>query len=130
MALKARQIAELTAALEKRRKELIEEVRGDAAKVSGESYGELAGATPDTGDESVADLMADLGQADLGRDLGELRELEAARERLAAGTYGECIDCGSDIELERLRARPGAPRCITCQQRFEKTHAAARGGTL
>lgn len=130
MALTARQIAELTAALEKRRRVLVEEVRVDAAKVSGESYGELAGATPDTGDESVADLMADLGQADLGRDLGELRELEAARERLAAGTYGECIDCGSEIELERLRARPGAPRCITCQQRFEKTHTGERGGSL
>ncbi len=130
MALNARQIAELTAALNKRRKQLIEEVRSDAAKVQGESYAELAGATPDAGDESVADLIADLDQADMSRDLTELRELESARERLAVGTYGECIECGAGIELERLRARPGAARCFKCQQRHEKTHADGRGRSL
>lgn len=130
MPLNARQIGELTRALEARRKQLIEEVSRDAAKVQGEMYAELAGATPDTGDESVADLIADLDQADLGRDLGELRELESARGRLGAGTYGECVECGADIELERLRVRPGAARCLDCQQRFEKTHAEGRGKTL
>jgi DnaK suppressor protein len=57
------------------------------------------------------------------RDLAELRDLEAARLRLAAGTYGTCADCGGDIGYERLRANPAAQRCIACQTRHEKTFA-------
>ena len=88
-----------------------------------EQYGALAGATHDSGDESVADLLADVGQAELNRDLAELRDLEVARMRLAGGSYGICTDCGVDIGYERLRANPAAVRCVACQTRFEKTHA-------
>ncbi len=42
-------------------------------------------------------------------------ELVAARERLAAGTYGRCERCGEAIPLERLRARPASRRCVGCR---------------
>mgnify|MGYP006148091351 CR=1 FL=1 len=29
---------------------------------------------------------------------------ESARERMRAGDYGQCIDCGVDIAFERLQA--------------------------
>ena len=38
------------------------------------------------------------------------------------GSYGICSNCGQDIGFERLRANPGAERCIHCQTLFEKTH--------
>ena len=50
-------------------------------------------------------LIADLDQAELGRDVDELRGPEAARERIAKGDYGVCVDCGRDIGFER----PGLP---------------------
>lgn len=31
-----------------------------------------------------------------------------------------CCDCGDPIPTERLRARPGATRCIECQERKER----------
>ncbi|NBD23158.1 TraR/DksA C4-type zinc finger protein [Paenibacillus glycinis] len=40
-----------------------------------------------------------------------LEEVEAARERLANGTYGRCETCGEPIPFERLRAMPAAARC-------------------
>jgi DnaK suppressor protein len=43
-----------------------------------------------------------------------LAELDAARIRIAAGTYGDCTTCGQPIGDERLRAVPGTSRCITC----------------
>lgn len=43
-----------------------------------------------------------------------LREIDAARERLAAGRYGECMKCGKDIAPARLEARPVARTCIGC----------------
>ena len=65
----------------------------------------------------------DVDIADDTRDLDELRELEAARERLHQGRYGVCADCGSDIPYARLKASPGALRCEPCEERHEKTFA-------
>jgi RNA polymerase-binding protein DksA len=117
---------ELQRALRKRRAALRAEIRGDVARSREESFGELSGSVHDTGDESVADLVSDLDNAETGRDLQELREVEAALERIAAGGYGSCSSCGGPIGFERLRAQPAAARCIACQRREEKT-AVPRG---
>ena len=123
MALTTQQMDQLRGLIEARRQALIAELREDAERTQERQYGELAGPAPDSGDESVAALIADLEQAGLSRDLGELRGLEAARARLADGSYGTCIECGGDIEFERLRANPGALRCVDCQRIHEKTYA-------
>ena len=121
MALTDRQAQELRDLLETRRNALLGELREDAERARDQPYAEHAGTAPDTGDESVATLIADLEQADMTRDLDEYRALEAARERLKSGEYGICIDCGNDIGYERLKASPAALRCIQCQERHEKT---------
>jgi DnaK suppressor protein len=46
-----------------------------------------------------------------------LAELDAARARLAAGTYGVCERCGRPIAPARLAARPEARLCIDCASR-------------
>ncbi len=43
-----------------------------------------------------------------------LAEIDAAVERLDAGTYGTCERCGEAIGEERLGARPTARTCIQC----------------
>ena len=43
-----------------------------------------------------------------------LAELVAARERLVAGRYGRCEQCGDPIPDGRLRARPEARLCVSC----------------
>ena len=130
MALAREQAVELRNVIEQRRSALLNELREDVARARREQFGELAGPVPDAGDESVADLIADLDQADLSRDVDELRAIEAARERLAEGHYGECVNCGRDIDYNRLRANPAALRCIDCQRQYEKTHAVPAGPRL
>jgi RNA polymerase-binding transcription factor DksA len=122
MALNRRDIIQLASAIEERRAALREEIVRGVARGRDESYAELAGTTHDSGDEALADLVADVGNAEVTRDLGELRELDAARRRIGDGVYGLCIDCGDDIPLERLRAQPGAGRCARCQTQHEKTY--------
>jgi DnaK suppressor protein len=121
MALTPKQTEELRRMVEKRRTQLLAELREDAARTRDQPYSEHAGIAPDTGDESVATLMADLEQADLTRDLDELRAVDAAWQRLKDGTYGICVDCGGDVGYQRLKAFPAAARCVTCQERHEKT---------
>jgi DnaK suppressor protein len=122
MPLDRRDIIQLARAIEERRSALGVEIRREVARAREEQFGALAGATADTADQSIADLIVDVDQAEVTRDLGELRELEAAERRIVDGRYGVCVDCGADIPFERLRAQPAAARCVRCQQRHEKTY--------
>lgn len=54
------------------------------------------------------------------RETAELGAIDAALARLSAGTYGVCTGCGTDISPARLHASPDAPRCVHCQEAFEK----------
>lgn len=48
-------------------------------------------------------------------ETAELGEIDAALERIRAGSYGVCSDCGVAIADARLNAYPTARRCIGCQ---------------
>ena len=50
-------------------------------------------------------------------DVTLLREIEDALERLRAGGYGICLDCGLPVSRKRLEAVPWARYCVTCQER-------------
>ncbi|GAA0814624.1 TraR/DksA C4-type zinc finger protein [Spirilliplanes yamanashiensis] len=45
---------------------------------------------------------------------GRAADAAAALQRLADGTFGRCVRCGSPIPLWRLRARPGVRDCTGC----------------
>lgn len=57
-------------------------------------------------DEVIMQLDAE------GRE--ELRLIEDALERIEAGEYGECQECGKDVAPARLEAIPYASLCISC----------------
>ncbi|MCW1381587.1 TraR/DksA family transcriptional regulator [Novosphingobium sp. KCTC 2891] len=44
----------------------------------------------------------------------EIASVARAIERIAEGTYGECVRCGDSIAPARLEARPEAALCIAC----------------
>ncbi len=44
----------------------------------------------------------------------EVREIQQALGRIAAGTYGQCTRCGKPIGDARLGAMPHAATCIEC----------------
>jgi DnaK suppressor protein len=113
--MKPWQTDQLRRALEQRREILLDELKRDAARLR-------EGRSGDIEDEAVVDLLVGLDQADLSRDAGELREIEAARRRIDDGSYGICADCGAAIGFDRLCAEPAAARCVECQARHEKTY--------
>jgi RNA polymerase-binding protein DksA len=124
MALTQNQLAELVRTLDRRYDSLLEDVRDELEKSENQQYVELLGRTPaDTGDESVADSLADLNLALIDRQIRDLRDIEAARARIGSARFGVCIDCGAEIEFERLLAYPTAKRCLACQHQRERTHA-------
>jgi RNA polymerase-binding protein DksA len=46
----------------------------------------------------------------------EIADIDAALQRLAAGTYGICVSCGEDIGTGRLKARPASAKCLDCAE--------------
>lgn len=106
--------------LRERRERLEEEIREELRKSDKEQYGELAGEVHDMGDEAVADLLADLNVSTVSRLIMELREAEAALQRMAMGSYGLCEDCNTPIPFERLSVSPSARRCLEHQEQQER----------
>ena len=120
MPLTPEQLQELKGVLTKRRGFLEAEAHADAAKAREDVYSQTTGPVADTGDKATADLISDVENAELSRDLQELRAIDSALARMADGSYGTCIDCGGEIELGRLRSEPTAKRCFACQSAHEK----------
>lgn len=48
----------------------------------------------------------------------QLASIRAALERIKAGTYGTCVECGSAIPPERLEFAPDTAYCMPCKQRL------------
>jgi DnaK suppressor protein len=71
-----------------------------------------------------ADLATDVYETEraIGTKIASESELEAveqALERIKAGSYGVCVQCGQPIPKERLEARPQAIRCLKDEQLWE-----------
>jgi RNA polymerase-binding transcription factor len=122
--------------LERYRRRLIEIERDLVSEVI-EIEDELEDATDANADDIEpmdrvqADVLAESLELldDLERE--QMEAAEAALERIEAGTYGRCVDCGREIPGSRLDAVPWAERCEADQERFEseqRAHLERTGG--
>ncbi|KWF38350.1 TraR/DksA family transcriptional regulator [Burkholderia pseudomultivorans] len=130
MALDERQRQTLQQRLDESERALRAEIRTSEDQRASESYADLAGASPDEGDEANADLFVDVDHALIGMKLAELRAIARAQQRMRDGSYGECIDCDAPVGYERLLARPTAERCTHCQAIYERRYATTPRASL
>lgn len=72
-------------------------------------------ALPDVNDRATQEeeFAIELRTRDRERKL--IRKIEQSLELLTAGDYGFCEECGTEIGLRRLEARPTATLCIDCK---------------
>lgn len=73
-------------------------------------------ATDDEHDPEGATLAFERAQSSalLSQVRDHVADVDHALDRLTAGTYGSCEQCGDGISVERLTARPAARTCIGC----------------
>ncbi|GHC21031.1 MULTISPECIES: TraR/DksA family transcriptional regulator [Streptomyces rochei group] len=90
----------------------------------------LQGMMRDSGD-GAGDDEADTGSKNITREhelalAANAREMltqtERALERLDAGTYGLCENCGNPIGKARMQAFPRATLCVECKQKQERRY--------
>jgi len=55
------------------------------------------------------------------RERQEITEIDAALDRIAAGTYGRCGRCEEEIDAGRLLALPETELCVSCATEVERT---------
>jgi DnaK suppressor protein len=107
---------ELGAVLRQKRESLLQEVAAtvvDSETIAAERESELEETAQNDRITRITSHLRD-------RDRKTIREIDAALERIAAGTYGECALCENDIGANRLRALPTTTLCIECATAREK----------
>jgi DnaK suppressor protein len=118
------QLDQLVKKLKQDYQALLREVREELENSGNQHRIDLLNNEPgDSGDESLANALADFNLTILDRHTDGMRDIEAALQRVKSGEYGVCIDCGEDVTFPRLMAYPTAKRCIVCQEQREKQYA-------
>jgi RNA polymerase-binding transcription factor DksA len=129
-ALEGVDVAHFKRRLRERWGTLRDEIRGTLLRADTEQYADIAGEVRDLEDDSLADLLTDVTHAEVGRDVEEVRDIEAALQRIATGAFAVCIRCGQPIDRDRLDAYPTAKRCLACQRLHERSRLSRQGPTL
>jgi len=80
----------------------------------------LANHIADGCDWSEADSMNETDIALLRQKTNQLRDIKVALERIKAGTYGICLECGDAIPDARMQALATSEYCLSCQENLEK----------
>jgi DnaK suppressor protein len=83
----------------------------------------------ETGDETTDNHVAETATVTLDREIdytleenseNVLLSIDGALERIQAGSYGTCLNCGRPIAEDRLAAIPWATHCIDCKRLEER----------
>jgi len=128
--LTEKQLLEFKQMLKDRYYNLRDEIRLELLRSDEQHFIDLAGLVHDIEEESVADLLVDIDLAIVDMHIDEIRAIDAALIRIAEGGYGVCIDCRSEIVIERMRASLTAKRCTRCQKTYEHSHLGPQGHTM
>lgn len=70
---------------------------------------------PELGDQATVEIDSNFLLRLKGREKKLLTKIDQALERIEKGSFGICEECGQEIGLKRLGARPVAALCIECK---------------
>lgn len=126
--LTTKQINHLTALMDQRFRREIEEIGAVSARTREErGLGRWSADAGGSLERTLTDVALEADAAVVGQDAQDVRDIVAARRRIATGSYGICIECGEAIGYQRLLAYPTAKRCIACQREHERERALREG---
>jgi len=103
------------------------------AQIDAQRGGPLSRA--DAASDALDKSEDDNAQIQSGRDVAfainehetaELLDIDVSLQRIKAGVYGLCVNCGTHIPAVQLDAAPHTQRCVTCQTTFEQAQSDGR----
>ena len=105
----------LTGTLDCLKREALARMRGGARELTEEEA-----LPPDMVDRASIEAERHFALLMRERDRKLLQGIQEALSRLDKGEYGLCGECGEEISLARLKARPAATLCVICQTALEQ----------
>jgi RNA polymerase-binding protein DksA len=111
--------------LEERKKKILADLGEIAKKENNSGDDEYKATFPEYGDkpdenaQEIAEYTTNLAEEDMLEKT--LRDIEAALDRIAQGTYGVCKYCQKPIDQRRLMAQPTAGACIECKTKLQNS---------
>lgn len=77
----------------------------------------------DVADQAVAGYQKEMLFSQGTVRNAQLRLVRQALNRIAEGSYGDCVRCSQAIGAKRIEALPWTPYCIDCQEQIESGNA-------
>ena len=103
------------------------DLRGSLMKIAqaiereeAQTAGETPGVSTHPAEQGAECSSHDLNLERMDAITREIREIDAALERVRDGSYGVCESCADAISSERLEAIPFARLCFPCKKEEEK----------
>jgi DnaK suppressor protein len=108
----------------KRFKELLEEKRqqiiDNAKDTLAEEMALDANDLPDEMDLASSEYLQSFTFRLRGREKVFLEKIDKALIKIEDGSFGTCEECGEEIGIKRLEARPETTLCIKCKEEQER----------
>ena len=108
-------------------KEQLEQMKADIIADVEQTLSDMtsqSGNIPDPNDRATMESDRSFELRLRGRERKLLDKIDEAIARIDDGTYGICAECGEEIRIKRLEARPVAKFCINCKTRQEQREKA------
>jgi DnaK suppressor protein len=117
--MKDKQLKKFKSQLEEMKKKILDDVEQTLTEMTTQ-----AGNIPDPNDRATVESERSFELRIRDRERKLMNKIDEALARIKEGEYGNCDDCGEEIAIKRLEARPVAKYCIDCKTRQEQEEKA------
>jgi DnaK suppressor protein len=104
----------------KKRNEVVEGLESQMGRKLVRETGQKIDSAMDSADQSALDMDQGIDYSLLEMKYEQYKDIADAFRKLQNNTYGQCEECGEEIDIKRLAVNPLARYCVSCKTNKEK----------
>jgi len=110
----------LSKILLKKRNEVVENLEAQMGRKLVRETGQKIDSAMDSADQSALDMDQGIDYSLLEMKYEQYKDIADAFRKLQNNSYGQCEECGEEIDIKRLEVNPLARYCIACKTKKEE----------
>ncbi len=103
----------------KKRNEVVEGLESQMGRKLVRETGQKIDSAMDSADQSALDMDQGIDYSLLEMKYEQYKDIADAFRKLQSNTYGQCEECGEEIDIKRLEVNPLARYCVACKTKKE-----------
>jgi DnaK suppressor protein len=104
----------------KKRNEVVEGLETQMGRKLVRETGQKIDSAMDSADLSALDMDQGIDYSLLEMKYEQYKDIADAFRKLQSNTYGQCEECGEEIDIKRLAVNPLARYCVACKTKKEQ----------